>query len=198
MVLLSIRYPCWISRGCSNTSLPRQLVPPTSLSLRSANSLPLACRNSKFSSSYHSWTAEWIPWAKRCDQKTGWFEATGMIQHTEIVVLPNAKIWIWNKRMIPICFLVFEMTRKIVASIWADSFIMFEGEAAIYLGWRLPAYGFETETAHFGDYISYGAKLPLLHCRLGPCSLYFFVSSGHRLSTNLWLSNWQEFPLKIK
>ena len=26
----------------------------------------------------------------------------------------------------------------------------------------------------------------------------FFVSSGHRLSTNLWLSNWQESPLKIK
>lgn len=192
---LSSSFP-WISRG----RLPCQLVsfgfgrcstnqPQTpkpqeaSLSLRSANSLPLACRNSKFSSSYHS-PAEWIPWAKRCDQKRvglkprAWF-------NTQKLWCSQTKNVDLKQKNDPYLFFGLRNDTKNCGKHMADSFIMFEGEAAIYLGWRLPAYGFETEL-HL-VVISAMADWDHVLC-------IFVVSSGHRLSTNLWLSNWQESP----
>ena len=156
--------------GCSNTFLPRQLVPRTSLSLRSANSLPLACRNSKFSSSYRGLDSRMdsvskTVWQKRAKKATGIF-------NTQNCGAPKRKIWIWNKRMIPIVFWSSKWHEKIVAWQAYGRFVHYVRRGSRHISRVTSSCLWLRNWTALGDYISYGAKLPLLHCRLGPCSLY--------------------------
>lgn len=202
MVPLSIRYPRFISRGCSNAFLPSNWSP-----LDSAGAVPqstpkppkppdlieLAFRKLASLGLQKLQVFQLLPVQMEGGRlgvtKTG-FKPRAYSTH-RIGVLPNEKFWFGIKEWSWL-FFGFRIDTKFYAKHMADSFLCSKGKPPYISGDVLLLMASKLNCTWWLYQLWH--KIATSTPQIEIMFFVFFVSSGHRLSKKLWLSTWHLNP----